>query len=83
MYPCDFGISTRTYEELVARAYIPEGDIRTFDQLKGLEAWMAEKIGADSVKYNSLEAFVSALNIPRESLCLKCWDGKWPMDKHN
>lgn len=81
MYPCDFGISTRTYEELVARAYIPEGDITTLDQLKGLETWIAEKIGADSVKYNSLDAFVSALNIPRESLCLKCWDGKWPMDK--
>ena len=82
MYPCDFGISTRTYKELVAREYLAEGDITTYDQLRGLEAWIAEKIGADSVKYNSLDAFVGALNIPRDSLCLKCWDGKWPMDKH-
>jgi len=82
MYPCDFGISTRTYKELVAREYLAEGDITTYDQLRGLEAWIAEKIGADSVKYNSLDAFVGALNIPRDSLCLKCWDGKWPMDTH-
>ena len=82
MYPCDFGISTRTYKELVAREYLAEGNITTYDQLRGLEAWIAEKIGADSVKYNSLDAFVGALNIPRDSLCLKCWDGKWPMDTH-
>lgn len=82
MYPCDFGISTRTYKELVAREYLAEGDITTYDQLRGLEAWIAEKIGADSVKYNSLDAFVGALNVPRDSLCLKCWDGKWPMDMH-
>jgi len=79
MYPCDFGISTRTYEELLARQYISEGNITTMDELKALEAWVSEKIGADSVKYNSLEAFVAALKIPKEDLCLKCWDGNWPI----
>ena len=47
----------------------------TIDELKALEAWVSEKIGADSIKYNSLEDFVEALKIPKESLCLKCWDG--------
>ena len=75
MYPCDFGISTRTYEELLARGYLANGNITTLDELKALETWVSEKIGADSVRYNSLEAFVEALKIPRESLCLKCWDG--------
>jgi amidophosphoribosyltransferase len=79
MYPCDFGIATRTYEELLARKYFSEGNITTMDELTALEAWVAEKIGADSVKYNSLEAFVEALNMPRESLCLNCWDGDWPI----
>ncbi len=79
MYPCDFGISTRTYEELLARQYLSEGNITTMDDLKALEAWVSEKIGADSVKYNSLEDFVKALKIPKEDLCLKCWDGKWPI----
>ncbi|UCG65708.1 MAG: amidophosphoribosyltransferase [Deltaproteobacteria bacterium] len=80
MYPCDFGISTRTYEELLARGYLPEGNITTVDELKALEDWVSEKIGADSVKYNSLEAFVEALKISREHLCLHCWDGKQPTD---
>ena len=79
MYPCDFGISTRAYEELLARGYLANGDITTMDELKALESWVSEKIGADSVKYNSLEAFVEALKIPKESLCLKCWDGNRPI----
>ncbi|MBW2311475.1 MAG: amidophosphoribosyltransferase [Deltaproteobacteria bacterium] len=81
MYPCDFGIATRTYEELLARTYFPEGNIATMDELMALEACVAERIGADSVKYNSLESFVEALNMPRESLCLKCWDGDWPFNQ--
>ncbi len=78
MYPCDFGISTRTREELLAREYLAKGDITTNEELRALEVWVAEKIGADSVKYNSLEDFVAALKIPKNSLCLKCFDGKWP-----
>ncbi len=81
MYPCDFGISTRTYEELLARRYFNQGDIISFNQLQDLEAWVAHRIGADSVKYNSLDAFVEALNIPRGELCLKCWDGIRPIER--
>ncbi|MFP3869693.1 MAG: amidophosphoribosyltransferase [Syntrophobacteria bacterium] len=80
MYPCDFGISTRTYEELCARRYCRTGDITSLEQLRKLEAWVAREIGADSVRYNSLDAFVAALGIPRRDLCLKCWDGKVPME---
>ncbi len=79
LYPCDFGISTRTYAELMARRYLPQGDIVSPEQLRDLEKWVAAEIGADSVKYNSLEAFVSALGLPREDLCLKCWDGVRPV----
>ena len=79
MYPCDFGISTRTYKELLARKYLSEGNITTMDELKALEVWVSEKIGADSVCYNSLEAFVEALKIPKEDLCIKCWDGVLPL----
>jgi len=80
MYPCDFGISTRTYGELLARGFLANGNITTLDQLKDLERWVSERIGADSVFYNSLEAFVEALKMPKESLCLKCWDGKSPIE---
>jgi amidophosphoribosyltransferase len=78
MYPCDFGVSTRSQEELAARHFFKTGDIADQDQLKSLESWIAEQIGADSVKYNTIDNFVSALCIPRRDLCLKCWDGIRP-----
>lgn len=78
MYPCDFGISTRSYEELAARQYFKAGDITSMEQLRDLEAFIANQIGADSVKYNSLDAFVSALGMPGQQLCLKCFDGVDP-----
>ncbi len=78
MYPCDYGISTRRAEELLARQYFRNGDINTLDELRPMEKWVAKEINADSVKYNSINTFVEALGIPRERLCLKCWDGKHP-----
>ncbi len=78
LYPCDFGISTRTYAELLARHFLPRGEIDSLDTLRRLEAWVAARIGADSVKYNSLERFVAALGLLRDHLCLKCWDGQRP-----
>ena len=78
MYPCDYGISTRSYGELAAREYFETGNIHSMEQLRDLETWIADQIGADSVKYNSLDSFVAALGIPREELCLKCWDGLDP-----
>jgi len=80
MYPCDFGISTRSYEELLARQYLNRGDIDSMGELQRLERWVADRIGADSVKYNSLEAFVEALGLPKDDLCLKCWDGIRPTE---
>ena len=81
MYPCDFGIATRSYDELMARRYLKHGDINSMAQLQALETWVAEQIGADSVKYNSLDAFVAALGIPQTDLCLKCFNGIRPMER--
>jgi amidophosphoribosyltransferase len=79
MHPCSYGISTRTYEELAARSYIKKGEIDSLDKLRLVEEEMAQRIDADSVKYNSLEDFVSAIGLPKEKLCLKCWDGVSPL----
>jgi len=79
MYTCDFGISTKSAEELMARQYMSRGDIASMEQLREFESWIAEQIGADSLKFNSLQTFVEALNIPRSDLCLKCWNGDSPM----
>ncbi|MCK5227235.1 MAG: amidophosphoribosyltransferase [Desulfobulbaceae bacterium] len=79
MYPCDFGISTRSKEELCARKFIKKGPISSMMQLRELEAWLTVQIHADSVKFNTLDAFVSALELPPNDLCLKCWNGISPL----
>jgi len=79
LYPCDFGVSTRTLDELVARQCFPDAHMKGPEDLRCLEAWIARQIDADSVKYNGIDAFVTALGIPREDLCLKCWDGILPI----
>ncbi|MBN2177796.1 MAG: amidophosphoribosyltransferase [Deltaproteobacteria bacterium] len=81
MYPCDFGVSTRTYEELIARQYFKAKDITSMEQLRDFEAWIAAKIDAESVKFNTMDDFVSALMIERGNLCLRCFDGISPYDK--
>jgi amidophosphoribosyltransferase len=53
------------------------------EQLKELEALIAKQIGADSVKYNSLDAFTSALGMSGQQLCLKCFDGIDPTTSHS
>ncbi len=78
MHPCKFGISTRSEGELLARQYLDTGDITSMQQLTDLEAWTARKIGADSVKFNTMDAFVKSLLIPRGNLCLQCFDGISP-----
>ncbi len=60
--PCFYGISTRSYNELAARKFSVE-EIR-------------KKIGADTLKYNSLEDFISSIGLPADKLCLSCFTGQ-------
>jgi len=75
---CDFGISTQNSDELIARKFIREGPIESQEQFQELKNWLAKQIHADSVIFNSLDIFVSALGIARENLCTKCWEGISP-----
>jgi len=83
MHPCKFGISTRTYEELAARSFIKEDEIDSIDKLKLVEEGIAKRIKADSVKYNTLDDFVDAIGLSKQSLCLTCWDGSLPTEETN
>ncbi|MCM8821030.1 MAG: amidophosphoribosyltransferase, partial [Candidatus Omnitrophica bacterium] len=60
--PCFYGISTRSYKELAAKKFSIDG--------------IRERIGADSLKYNTLDDFVSAIGLPADHLCLSCFTGK-------
>jgi amidophosphoribosyltransferase len=61
--PCRYGISTRSYDELARQKYSIEG--------------IRKSIGADTLRYNILNDFVSAIGIPEEKLCLSCFTGKF------
>jgi amidophosphoribosyltransferase len=64
-YPCFFGVDMATRWELIAaRKTVPE--IREF-------------INADSLGYLSLDGLVTAVALPKESLCLACLTGDYPI----
>jgi amidophosphoribosyltransferase len=65
-YPCHYGIDFSTRGELIA-AEKSVTDIRDF-------------IGLDSLGYLSVANLVkAAVGIPKEDLCLACFDGKYPV----
>ncbi len=87
MFPCPYLLSTRTKTELVARRVIKkimgkeQLDIKAFlDDKSPLYQKMVDTIqkelGVTSLKYQTIDDMVAAIGLPRERLCLYCWDGK-------
>ena len=64
-FPCHYGIDFSTRGELIAASKTVE-EIRDF-------------IGLDGLGYLSIDNLVRATDIPREDLCLACFDGKYPV----
>jgi len=64
-FPCHYGIDFSTRGELIA-AQKSVDEIRDF-------------IGLDSLGYLHIDNVVKATDIPREDLCLACFDGKYPV----
>lgn len=62
--PCFYGIAMATYSELIGSKHDPQE--------------IAEIIGADSVSYQSLDAFIEATGFKKDELCLGCATGKYP-----
>ena len=64
-YPCFFGVDMATQWELIAaRKTIPE--IREF-------------LNADSLGYLSLDGLIRAVGLPRDTFCLACFNGEYPI----
>jgi len=63
--PCRFDISTRSYEELIAKKYSVEE--------------IAKLLDADSLIYNTIENFVKAIGLPENELCLECFGRTVPL----
>jgi len=64
-YPCFFGVDMATRRELIAaQKSIPE---------------ICEFIGADSLGYLSIDGLLKAVGLPRETFCLACFTGEYPI----
>jgi amidophosphoribosyltransferase len=64
-YPCFFGVDMATRHELIAaRKTVPE--VRDF-------------IGADSLGYLSIDGLIKAVALPRDTFCLACFTGDYPI----
>jgi amidophosphoribosyltransferase len=64
-FPCYYGIDFSSKGELIAAEKTVE-EIRDF-------------VGLDSLGYLGLEDLIKATDIPREDLCLACFDGQYPV----
>ncbi len=64
-FPCHYGIDFSTSGELIASEKSVE-EIRAFT-------------GLDSLGYLNIDNLIQATHIPRDSLCLACFDGNYPV----
>lgn len=71
--PCFYGIDMSTVNELFAPAFLKGGSLTD-----AVQAEMAAKLGADSLRYLPVEAVSRAIGFPAESLCQACITGDYP-----
>ncbi|HEX8981978.1 MAG TPA: amidophosphoribosyltransferase [Ktedonobacterales bacterium] len=65
-WPCYLGLDVAKREELIAARLENVADI-------------GREIGADSIHYLSLDGLVKAIDLPRNSFCVGCFTGSYPM----
>ena len=71
--PCFYGIDMSTVTELFAPKFLNGVDLS-----EETEARMAKAIGADSLKYLSIDAISRCIELPADSLCQACIDRRYP-----
>jgi len=87
MYPCIFNLSTRSKKELAVRKAIRaiEGkdieDVSDYldpksEKYQQMIEWIAKDLGVTTLRYQLLDDMVEAIGMPREKLCLYCWNGE-------
>lgn len=89
MFPCRFNLSTRSIEELAARQAIKAIEGKAVDDVSGyidhttdkyrkMVDWICKRLGATTLRYQTVDDMVEAIGLPREKLCLYCWTGECP-----
>ena len=87
MFPCKYNLSTRSINELAARKAIRSLEGKDIDDVseyldsnsekyQKMLDWIANDLGVTSLKYQLLDDMVDAIGLPKDKLCLYCWNGK-------
>lgn len=71
--PCFYGIDMSTIDELFAPSFLQGGALTDEVQQE-----MAEKLGADSLRYLPVAAVARAIGYDRDQLCQACITGEYP-----
>lgn len=89
MFPCKFYLSTRTNSELAARRAIRSVEGRepedvspyldhTSDNYREMVEWIRKDLEVTTLRYQTIDDMIQAIGLPREDLCLHCWNGQCP-----
>lgn len=73
--PCFYGIDMSTIQELFAPEFLNGGRMTP-----EIEVQMADRLGADSLKYLPVDSIARCVGFPSESLCQACIDSSYPTD---
>ncbi|HZZ74177.1 MAG TPA: amidophosphoribosyltransferase [Pirellulales bacterium] len=71
--PCFYGIDMSTIKELFAPEFLKDGPLTDEVQQK-----MAEKLGADSLRYLPIDAIARSVGFDTDQLCQACITGEYP-----
>lgn len=71
--PCFYGIDMSTVDELFAPQFLQGGELTDDVQRK-----MAQKLGADSLRYLPVDSIARAVGFDRGELCQACITGEYP-----
>jgi amidophosphoribosyltransferase len=73
--PCFYGIDMSTIDELFAPKFLKNGGLTDEAQQA-----MADKLGADTLRYLPVEAIARAIGYDSDQLCQACITGTYPTD---
>ncbi len=74
--PCAYGIDMSTVKELFAPRFI-DPPVRG-DLPEALAARLAADLGADTLRYLSVDALPKCIDLPEKDLCMACLTGEYP-----
>ncbi|MEO1992217.1 MAG: amidophosphoribosyltransferase [Pirellulales bacterium] len=71
--PCFYGIDMSTIDELFAPSFLDDGKLT-----EAVQSRMAEKLGADSLRYLPVESIARSIGFGAEKLCQACITCQYP-----